>query len=302
MAIWLYPISEKSGFWFKLQDGTKPKTSVENYKKLVRNKRLREDDWWRLRTNYKRVQPGDEIYIYTGDQGIGIIGYAKVKAVKDRFVHMGFDFEKCELLIRNPISAHVVHRWIHYPRSAVWDLEPFRLKLERQLPWKQSQAISKPNSIELKKLRLRPFQTLPAIHKAKSYQQWLVHDTLLKPVARALDANGFSIGTRYFGKLQIDLVGIRNNLAVIVEGKSNSRGHGRNEARQALGQLYEYQWYFERSERKKLEYQLWVAFQHQPEKAVIEFLEYYGFIVSWVQNNRLEFTARSKERFDQIRA
>jgi len=302
MAIWLYPISERSGKWFELNGGSKLPTSIENYKELVRNKRLREDAWWRLRINYKRVQPGDEIYVYTGDQGMGIIGYAKVKAVEDRFVHMGFDFEKCESLIRSPIRAHEVHQWIHYPRSAVCDLEPFRAQLEHRLPWRSNLAVNKSKTVELKKLRLRPFQTITATSQVKRHQQQLIHDTLLKPIASALEANGFSVGMKNFGKLQIDLVGIRGKLAVIVEGKSNSRGRGREEARQAFGQLHEYQWYFSRTERKKMDYQLWVAFQNQPEEAVIEFLDDHGLLVSWYQNNRLSFSVRSKERFDRIRA
>jgi hypothetical protein len=139
MSLWLYPISKKAGRYFLLNNGIKVDVSLDNYKKLVQSGRLKEDEWWSISQNYHKVQLGDEVYIYTGDQNFGIMGYAIVQDKREdrgtRRLCLNFDLGKCRKLIKQPISAQIVRQWIDYPRNAVLSLQSFELKLKSLLLW-----------------------------------------------------------------------------------------------------------------------------------------------------------------------
>lgn len=140
MAVWLYPISKRARKEFYLKDGARVSVSVDNYIKLVRNGRLGEDKEWYLSTNFKKVQIGEEVFIYTGDNDLGIIGYAKILEVnreKPAF-DLEFDLKKCEALIDVSIPASLVRKWV-FPRRAVVELTPHLSKLNSLLPWKGGQ-------------------------------------------------------------------------------------------------------------------------------------------------------------------
>jgi hypothetical protein len=147
MAAWLYPISKLADRWFILEDGTKLKVSVENYEKLVKNGRLGEDQWWGVHKNFRTAQAGDEVFIYTGNQNLGIIGYARILEVqreKGPAFHLQFDLDGCaELLEKNPVPAPVVRKWGVSPRSSVADLTPHLSKLSILLPWKRGHNSAK---------------------------------------------------------------------------------------------------------------------------------------------------------------
>lgn len=136
---------------FCLDDGTRLKVSVDSYAKLVKNGRLGEDELWEVSTNFRTAQVDDEVFIYTGDQNLGIIGYAKISKVKRKknpAFHLRFDLKKCAALLAAPIPAPVVRKWL-WPRRTVENLTPHLAKLRRVLPWtisameqKQEQTIS----------------------------------------------------------------------------------------------------------------------------------------------------------------
>ncbi len=147
MSSWLYPISERAGRYFELKDGRHWPVSVDTYRILVENRRLAEDDAWYIKTNFHNVRKGDEVYVYTGDQDLGIIGYAKVNDVlqdgEEWFVDLKFDLNKCEQLLNGrPISAQLVRKWVA-PRAAVVSLKHVESELKKLLPWKGSHAKSK---------------------------------------------------------------------------------------------------------------------------------------------------------------
>jgi hypothetical protein len=138
MATWLYPISKGAGRWFCLDDGTRCKVSVKNYARLVRNGRLPEDKWWSVSANFREAQVGEEVFIYTGDENLGIIGYAKIREVDrtNRRFYLAFDLKRCEKLFDAPIPASLIRGWIHFPRRPVVDLTSHLSKLNSLLPWK----------------------------------------------------------------------------------------------------------------------------------------------------------------------
>lgn len=137
MSAWLCPISERAGRVFHLDDGSKRKVSVESYAELVKNGRLSEDEVWGVSTNFLTAKTGDEVFIYTGDQDLGIIGYAKILKVDctNPAFHLAFDLKKCEALLDTPIPASLVRKWV-LPRRAVANLIRHLPKLNSLLPWK----------------------------------------------------------------------------------------------------------------------------------------------------------------------
>jgi hypothetical protein len=151
MGAWLYPISKRPHYTFRVKGGSIP-VSIENYRKLVANGRLIEDNEWGVAMLIGRIQPNDEIFIYTGDDDMGIIGYATVKSVaQDKgLVQLDFDLDRCRALLGHPVPAPVVRRWIHYPRGAVCDLKPHLSALGEHLPWR-----SKGRTEKLYKTRAR---------------------------------------------------------------------------------------------------------------------------------------------------
>jgi hypothetical protein len=141
MSIWLYPISEKAKRSFLLDDGPEEPVSVENYRRLVLSGRLAEDDWWYITQNYDKVKPGDEIYVYTGDQDLGIIGYATVLDKQGQDIHtwelnLRIDIDKCRMLIEKPIPAKTIRQWLLPGRiRTVRSLDPFQAELRGLVPW-----------------------------------------------------------------------------------------------------------------------------------------------------------------------
>jgi hypothetical protein len=137
MAAWLYPISARSGREFSLNGGTRLKVSVDNYIKLVRNGRLGEDARWHVSAGFRTAKSGEEVFVYTGDQHLGIIGYARILKV-DRIKHvfyLEFDLEKCEALLEASIPASLIREWV-FPRKAATEITPHLSKLDSLLPWK----------------------------------------------------------------------------------------------------------------------------------------------------------------------
>lgn len=165
MSLWLYPIAESAERYFILKDGSTVYVSVASYKKLVKNRKLAEDEWWYIVQNFNKVKVDDEIYIYTGDEGLGIIGYAVVKGKRghDRNtwqLHLNIDLDKCSMLIQKPIPPIIVRPWILPSRiKTVNNLDSFRYELEALLPWSSPKAAdieepSPPNRMTIETTRV----------------------------------------------------------------------------------------------------------------------------------------------------
>jgi hypothetical protein len=141
---WLYGIAAAAGKVFNLEGRKEPiPVTVDTYRALVRSGRLTKDPWWYIRQNWKKVDVGDELFVYTGDQDLGIIGYAKID-LKERsdawYVHLDFDLRKCRTLLECPIPAVIVRQWVPFPRRNVISLAPFERQLYARLPWKKGRS------------------------------------------------------------------------------------------------------------------------------------------------------------------
>jgi len=139
---WLYVISARSGATFHLQRESIP-VSVNSYRDLVASGRLRESRYWGgkrgISHHQQDVEKEDEMFIYTGDRHLGIIGYAKIKGVEERSngwcVLPEFDLDKCRALLEHPVPAAVVRKWKSSLRPNLIDLAPFVEQLRPLLPW-----------------------------------------------------------------------------------------------------------------------------------------------------------------------
>jgi hypothetical protein len=132
---WLYPISEGADRAFELAaSGESLPVSAESYRALVENGRIVEDRYWYISQNWNNVEIGDELFIYTGDGELGIIGYATVAGVDRWCILPQFDLGRCRALLDNPVPATIVREWV-FPRRSVTSLELFQKQLRAQLPW-----------------------------------------------------------------------------------------------------------------------------------------------------------------------
>jgi hypothetical protein len=138
---WLYAIAAAARKTFDLEDRRNPiPVNIATYTKLVETGRIVKDPWWYITRNWKNVDAGDEVFIYTGDDDRGIVGFATVKRVEGRnegwALLLSFDLSKCRALLRKPIPASTVRSWIPFPRGNVLSLEPFASDLYKRLPWR----------------------------------------------------------------------------------------------------------------------------------------------------------------------
>lgn len=197
---WLYPISERGDRFFVLDGGKKYPVSVDTYKMLVEDGRLGQDERWGLHINFHNVQPGDEVFIYSGDQNVGIIGFAKVKEVdvEDRLLTLRFDINKCKALLTKPVPAEIVRNWIANPRAAVCNLSQFKTDLSKRLPWKQ------PHSKDHDILRIDPLTKSAGFGLPKMNKK--VEKAAIKRVKEMYVAKGWSVTSVEQKKLGFDLL------------------------------------------------------------------------------------------------
>jgi hypothetical protein len=125
---WLYAISASAGRYFEVKGAKRIDVSVESYRALVASGKLATDRWWYIRQHWKKVEAGDELFIYSGDRNAGIIGYATIIGLEERadawYLHIDLDLGKCRQLLDQPVAADTVRQWVPFPRSNVIDVGP----------------------------------------------------------------------------------------------------------------------------------------------------------------------------------
>lgn len=288
MALWLYPISARSGRYFKDDRGRRKEVSYESFREFVYTGKIRDERWY-VYFNFDRIQEGDDLLIYTGDEDRGIVAHGIIiaKDSKPKSVIFRLHKEHTKQLLADPVPAPLVRQYIPFPRGSVMSCQV----LQKLLPWQKGyQAKSK---TILSKLKLKPITRTFAKFKGGRQRRLLQHDAILTPVKAYLKANGFMVGGRSFGQLHVDIAALRKATLVIVEAKIINKGKGRREAREGLGQLFEYSWLFRRKNPKDVtKYYLWLAFSAAPDPAIIEFLDWHNVLVSWVSTRGLKFSKK----------
>lgn len=135
---WLYTIRKAPGFNFEINGESIPVTT-DSYWSLIENQRLNEDKAWNFSQLGGKLKQGDELFIYTGTNNLGIIGYAIVGSVtrlpKGWSLEPIFDYAKSHMLRDHPISARSVRSWGINLRRNVIDISFRRSELQSLLPW-----------------------------------------------------------------------------------------------------------------------------------------------------------------------
>lgn len=135
---WIYSISEALGRTFDIEGESIPVTT-DSYWSLIENQRLNEDKEWKFHQLGGKLKQGDELFVYTGTNDLGIIGYAIVLSVtklpKGWSLEPIFDYAKSRMLRDQPISALIVRNWHLNLRSNVIDISSRRAELQALLPW-----------------------------------------------------------------------------------------------------------------------------------------------------------------------
>jgi hypothetical protein len=136
---WLYAIAAKAKNFFSFDDGSPSlNATTDNFRVLAEAGRLDEDPRWFVGQHAATVEGGDELFIYSGDKNIGIIGFAHIESAGGdkgaRFVVPKFDYPKTIALLANPVPAAEVRSWKLSLRRNLVDLAPIRGRLVESLP------------------------------------------------------------------------------------------------------------------------------------------------------------------------
>jgi hypothetical protein len=287
MGAWLYPISSRGGYFFEDKKGRTVDVSYESFRDWVATGRILDEDWV-VNQNFKSIQKGDDLFIYTGDDDRGIIGFGKINGVDPKRFSINFNLDRrrTKELMLDPIPAYQVRKWIPFPRKAVINLKPFINELRKWIPW--TAIHKKEESLKLSPLKLKPRRKLAVKRAIWRDTRWLTHDTILQPIDTFLKSKGFTAGYQSLGLIRLDLAAVRKNDLIIVEAKViQPKKTERGEARTGIGQLLDYSWSFKHQFSKaKYRHHLWLAFSERPNKNTIDFIEDNGILVSWKGKNK----------------
>ena len=137
MAVWLYPLSGKSGHGFVDSAGTHRPASFDAIRQAVIARRFPSPARWSCAQNGGRVERGDELFLYTGEGDVGIFAAGTVLGAQ-RVDGAGWlltwklDLRRTRRLLENPVPAPKVRKHVH-PRVTVRDFATGARALRRSL-------------------------------------------------------------------------------------------------------------------------------------------------------------------------
>lgn len=124
---WLYPLSSTAGRWFEDPvTGRTEDVSLESFRRLVLGASSSGDHWY-LSTNYRNVEPGDRVWVYMGNDDVGVIGVGRIVTVErdapEKAITIRFNKTASRRLFAKPYPAAKVRAHIPYPRAAVQNMD-----------------------------------------------------------------------------------------------------------------------------------------------------------------------------------
>jgi hypothetical protein len=309
MADWLYPFSRRSGGRFEdVRTGKEVPASHESFRDLVVTGRF-VDDCWYVHTNYRRISPGDRLWLYTGDDDRGVIGTGRIRDVRvmgpggpasfPALIRCDLDWRRSRLLVQHPYPAVRVRRWLPQRKAAVVGLDRYPQLVRALERWVATRPRDVRATLQPLGLRPRRLVSVAAGRKRAADQR---HDDVLARIDVTLRAAEFDVGVPRTGPVRADLVGVKGKQALLVEAKTlGAHSAGRDEARVALGQLLEYRWWLRREPSwSGIRITPWVVFERRPDPQVVEFLESERILVSWCDDRRLHHARGSAARVHAI--
>lgn len=279
VADWVYPLSSRSGFWFELPDGSSTQdTSPANFEASVL--RATSDDYWTISTNYRRVRPGDRVWVYYGhaDGDLGVVGLARVRRTSPPAdgradLHLRWDKARTRRLILNPVPAPFVRQFI-WPRAAVAGIHAHP-KLVARL---QRHADLAPAGPTTKAPATASTITYTPPRRITVHRR---HDALIGPVRTRLETCGWRIDPFVVRPRRVDLAMAKGKRVLLIEFKTIGRSTFQA-VRDAFAQLHEYRWrYRSLQPADGRDIDMWAVLERRPEDDDVRFLEDLGLLVSW---------------------
>lgn len=313
MSDWLYPLSETAGRFFTDGLGKVAPVTFESFQEVAVAQRLKDDRWY-LSTNYLRVNRGDTIWIYMGSRDLGVIGRATVDQVDlddpdGPTLVLRYDRAFTAALVVDPVPAPLVRHFLPRPRAAVQALDPFPTLVKKLRTWtelRSATAAAGLTQLDVEPLTLDPLNLKKAgtatAKRRRNVVYHLLHDEVLGPCERVLRGAGFQVGGTWLDTTRPDLLGIKGKRLVVLEAKMIERGKGRDEARQAFGQLHEYSWRADRKKPSHYTHHLVAAFSARPGADVIDFLAAKEVLVAWTSGRKLVWSAPSVPKWKKLAA
>jgi hypothetical protein len=287
---WLYPLSSTSDFWFVLPDGTETQdTSPANFEKSV----LREgsDDCWTVASNYRRIGPGDRVWVYYGraDGDLGVVGLATVRDVTDpedgrADIELRWDKAATRRLLIDPVPASEVRRYLR-PRAAVANMAP-HTALVNELLERAGRGKGRAPRKAAPKARSSTITYSPPASVTVRRR----HDALIDPVRTRLETSGWSVDPFDVNPRRVDLAMRKGRHLLLMEFKTFNASP-RAAVREAFAQLHEYRWRYERAHPSlRRTIHPWSIFERRPDDDDVAFLEAFDVLVSWADRSRRRMT------------
>lgn len=287
--IWLYPVSERSGFSFPGQ----PDTSLRSFRNMIRSGGT--DSRWHVTDHRDEIQRGDVFAIYEAKTrrdppyliGTGVV----VKAAEwyERWqtyvVGLQLDREECRRLSELPIPATYLMGHLPRQKRAVVELPP-RLQswVKRRLAARR--AIELAAYSELAALRTEA-KTIRV--GGRTYEAVLRHDPLIiVPLRRRLEHAGWDVipGDAEGGKPDLIASNRRGDRLLLVEGKTVGSKGGRIEIRYAIGQLLDYAFFLlPDMNLGNTKCDRLILLERKPDSKFIGFVESLDIGLAWMAGN-----------------
>jgi hypothetical protein len=289
--LWLYPVSERSGYVF---DG-QPDTSLKSFRAMIASGEG--DGPWSITTNRQAVQRGDGLVIYEAQSGKNppmIIGTGLVRKAaewneeEERYqIDVKLDRAECKRLADFPIDASYLKDRLQSRKQAVVVL-PASLRR-----WVTSslriQERFQPNAREaLDALRTKAKTVKIA---GRAYEAILRHDArLIAPLRERLRDAGWRILAGYANGVSADLIALRGrgDRLLLLEGKTVGPKGSRTEIRYAIGQLHDYEYFFVPTlNLPKAKCDRLILLERKPEPKFVDFVESLNIGLAWLAGKRI---------------
>ena len=289
---WLYPLSSKSGYYFRRKGGRTSDTGPASLEEMLLEGAV--DDRWGAYMNWRNVNPRDRIWVYygTADKSLGVVALAyAVKVTPPRkgqrraTVALRWDRPKSLKLLKRPFKLSPSDGRISRPFTALWPISDTlarQLQSYSRLSIKDMPPVSEPRYGEGREssVTYTPPTTVTIRRR---------HDSLIRPLQTRLRAAGWKPVRINVKPMHVDLAMRRGNRTLIVEAKTVSEAT-LSETRSAFAQLHEYRWRFMRGQRLRTNRTiLWAVFEKEPKDHEVMFLEHHGILVSWASRGVRRF-------------
>jgi hypothetical protein len=138
MAVWLYPVSRAGGYEFEDARGRMRPTTHLDIASAVAEGAFPRAASWPCVQNAGNVEPGDMLYLYTGEGDIGIFAAGTITgAERDEDGGWWLDWEldaaRTKALLADPVPAAKVREHVH-PRVTIRDFSEGSRVLRKLLP------------------------------------------------------------------------------------------------------------------------------------------------------------------------